>query len=193
MEEQKKKPEDIKIGLSLPVYPRSPLIGKTVKEINELFGIEVGSIHVWNGDELSKLEGNLDNIKFERGMAVLVYGTGTNLTKYMHELLYDPEEALEEQKRIIKKGWSQIGWDNGEHVLSRTKLSDREKQMLDEIRGLAIRELGESTRMGSGSDQYYVNHAIEEVTKCGWTKELVEVVFKLCKNNFTKDMLAKPG
>lgn len=80
----------------------------------------------------------------------------------------------------------EYGWDNGKLVLDKQKLTKRDKELVKAVMDTAFHEMAERTRMGSGDDQAFVDTAYEQLVKEPIYKILVEVVFKLLKQQGDK-------
>jgi hypothetical protein len=76
-----------------------------------------------------------------------------------------------------------IGWDNGKLALEDPPLTEREKKEMNEFVDLVFRERAERTRMGSGDDQSYVDSTYEDLTKKPLYRELVEIAYKIMRDD----------
>ena len=86
-----------------------------------------------------------------------------------------------------KKRLFEYGWENGNLVMERNKLTKKEEGLLQEIQEIAFREMGERTRIASGDDQVYVEGLYNQLKKDKNSQILVRVVFRLCKQANTKN------
>ena len=90
-----------------------------------------------------------------------------------------------------KKRLFDYGWENGKLVMEKKPLTKKEEELLQEIKEIAFKEMGERTRAGSGDDQAYVDRLYNELKKDKNSQILVEIVFKLCKQSRNYQKLTK--
>ena len=77
-----------------------------------------------------------------------------------------------------KKQLFEYGWENGKLIMEENPLTKEEEELLQEIKEIAFREMGERTRIGSGDDNAYVDGLYNKLKKDNNSKILVKIVFR---------------
>jgi len=110
-----------------------------------------------------------------------------DIEKEIEELTNRLKEGLEKKcdKCLVRERLNDFEWQKNriaelEADIKRLKLK-REKELLEKIKEIAFREMGERTRRGSGDDQAYVDGIYEQLKEDNNSNILVEIVFRLCK------------